>query len=607
MRRNMSLAVVAPTNDPFGCVNLVEYAFQPIIGMGSLRTHGFEALARVPQGSGYGSILELLDEVAGRDGLLLAERTLLTNAITKFASFSGATASRLFCNVDNRVFDDPRVSPANIVEIATRLGLEPANICIELSERKPPGSIDALARIVDVFLGHNVRIAIDDFGQGFSGLDTLMRVNPHYVKIDQAFIHGLAGSTRQQAIVSKVAGLSHSLGLTVVAEGVETEADFRMARDLGCDLAQGYLIARPSTNLADLKLSYSEVIHTDTNKRLLPQQITDLMTETVPIHLDESIENAVARFKTGTEKGFIPVVDDHAYVHGAIFEEDLRYFLFGDYGTALLANKGIENKISRYMQRCPISDIGSTPEAIVDSYVVAGGHQGVILTLDGRYHSVLSNHALLRLAAEREVAAARDQNPLTFLPGNNSISRHLTDSLDSGGERTIAFFDFDNFKAFNDAYGFAVGDRALLMFSDLLMKLRHSGDAFVGHIGGDDFFLSIAADEIHTEALIRALTTKFKADVESLYLIEDRTKGGLWAKDRFGQTRFMPLLRASVVLLLLPASRSHLSAAQIVGALADGKGAAKKSADGIAHATLPATAIAQHMERLAAIALPPVR
>lgn len=607
MSRTISLGFKAPVNDSLEIVNSVEYAFQPIILMDTLRTHGFEALARMPQTGVCTDIHDLLDDLADNDQLLTGERTLLTNAMTKFVGFGGANAARLFCNVDNRIFNDPRVSPTAIVEIITRLGLEPANICLEISERLPPNSIESMARIVDVFVKHNMRIAIDDFGQGFSGLDTLMRLSPHYLKIDKAFIKGLASSSRQQAIVSKVAGLSHALGVTVVAEGVETEADFRMARDLGCDMAQGYLIARPSTNIADLKSNYTALVTSNPVKQSLPQHIISLMSEETPIHLDAGLQEAVNRFKSGTGKSFLPVIDDNAYVCGAIFEEDLRYFIYGDFGAALLVNRGMDYKVASYIRKCPISDVGAAPDAIVESYVVAGGASGVILTKDGRYYGVLSNLALLRMAAEQDVAAARDQNPLTFLPGNNSISRHLAETVGKGGDRTLAFFDFDNFKAFNDAYGFAVGDRALLMFSDLLMKFRHSCDAFVGHIGGDDFFLSVAADESQTETLCRTLAAKFRTNVESLYLLEDRTNGGLWAKDRFGQTRFLPLLRASVVLLSLPLSRSHLTVMSIVSALADGKSAAKQSADGIAHASLGTTVSRPFVERRAPIALPTAR
>ena len=559
----------------------VDHAFQPIVGTTSLRAHGYEALARLPEGSGYRDILHLLDDLADHDQLLVGERSLLRSAMTKFARFPGAAAARLFCNVDNRVFDSGKLSPERLVRFGASLGLSPANICIELNERQRPRSVEALERTVAMFLRHNVRFAIDDFGQGVAGLDTLMRVDPHYLKLDRAFIDGLASDPRKQAIVSKMAGLSHSLGLLAVAEGVEREADFLCARTLGCDLAQGFLIARPTQALAELRTQYGSRALSPTGATEGSSAVESLLTDIQPLHMGDAIEEAVERFRSGSDADFIPVVDEHEYVHGAVFEQTIRSLIFGEYGASILSNRGLQHQVEHYVERCPVSELTAPTESIVDSYVVTQTNAGVIVTHEGRYRGVLSNNALLRLAADREVAAARDQNPLTFLPGNSSIQRHLADVLAAGSDRTVIYFDFDNFKAFNDTYGFATGDRALLMFADLLGKAAQEHHGFAGHVGGDDFVLSLAGDPAHTEPVARGLIAKFAADVESLYDPEDRTNGGIWAKDRFGQRRFMPLLGASAALLSLDADHSDLTVADLVATLARGKATAKSSGEAL--------------------------
>ncbi|MGF1549353.1 MAG: diguanylate cyclase [Sphingomonadaceae bacterium] len=174
----------------------------------------------------------------------------------------------------------------------------------------------------------------------------------------------------------------------------------------------------------------------------------------------------------------------------------------------------------------------------------------------------------------------------------------MSELLQGTQQRTLVFFDFDNFKAFNDRYGFAVGDRALLMFAELLLKARHGDDVFVGHVGGDDFFMSVPAGVEEAEEVVRAIAGRFSRDVESLYLPADRDAGGIWNKDRYGETRFFPLLRASAVLLPLPASRAHLSLNGIVQQLAEGKAAAKASADGVARRGLPETPVAARIAEL---------
>lgn len=559
----------------------VDYAFQPIVGMTSLRAHGYEALARLPEGCGYRDILHLLDDLADHDELVLGERSLLQSAMTKFSRFEGASAARLFCNVDNRVFDSTTLSPERLVRFGASLGLSPANICIELNERQSPQSLDALERTVAMFLRHNIRFAIDDFGQGIAGLSTLMRVDPHYLKLDRAFIDGLASDPRKQAIVSKVAGLSHSLGLLAIAEGVEREADFLCARALGCDLAQGYLIARPTQALSDLRSQYGSRALTPTGASTGRSAVESMLTHVRPLRMGDAIEHAVDRFRSGSDSDFIPVVDEHDYVHGAVFEHTVRSLIFGDYGPVNLANRGLQDRLDRYVERCPVSEATAPTDSIVDSYVVTQSNAGVIVTHEGRYCGVLSNNALLRLATDREVATARDQNPLTFLPGNSSIQRHFGDVLAARLDRTVTYFDFDHFKAFNDTYGFATGDRALLIFAELLTQVAQDRHGFAGHIGGDDFVLSLAGDTVQTEPVVRWLIEKFSADVESLYDVEDRANGGMWANDRFGQRRFIPLLGASAAMLALVGDHPDLTVATVVASLARGKVRAKSSGEAL--------------------------
>jgi EAL domain-containing protein (putative c-di-GMP-specific phosphodiesterase class I) len=91
-----------------------------------------------------------------------------------------------------------------------------------------------------------VRIAIDDFGTGFSSLDQLRRFPIDTIKVDRSFIQGIEHDAKNATITANVTSLAHALGLVALAEGVETAGELSAARELGCDLAQGYLFARPA-------------------------------------------------------------------------------------------------------------------------------------------------------------------------------------------------------------------------------------------------------------------------------------------------------------------------------------------------------------------------
>lgn len=289
--------------------------FQPIVNARSLRVHGLEALTRLPVEAPFASIFELLDCACAREQIHLVEHVLLKKAISRFSRWEMAHRVRLFCNIDNRIFDHPDASPINIINHLKDSRLMPSNLCIEISERMPPDSDEKLAKLIEVYQKFNVRIAIDDFGRGYSGLKTLTLVNPHYVKIDQFFTRDIDTDPRKAAIVQNVVRMAHSLGLLVVAEGVERPAELRAVRDAGCDFVQGFLIARPTPDLVALSPSYASV---DIDAGDIPGHVTerigDLILTPEPLRSCAPIAEAVTRFKQGYDLSFIPVIDEDGFI-----------------------------------------------------------------------------------------------------------------------------------------------------------------------------------------------------------------------------------------------------------------------------------------------------
>lgn len=146
---------------------------------------------------------------------------------------------------------------------------------------------------------------------------------------------------------------------------------------------------------------------------------------------------------------------------------------------------------------------------------------------------------------------ALDPNPLTRLPGNTSILREIQDALDQEKEMAIAYLDVDNFKAFNDKYGFARGDEALRMTARILSNIIHDyihEEAFVGHVGGDDFVFMVPS--VYVEKICERIIQSFDSIVPSLYDETDREKGYIISKDRGGKKIKFPLMTISVAIVL---------------------------------------------------------
>jgi EAL domain-containing protein (putative c-di-GMP-specific phosphodiesterase class I) len=125
-----------------------------------------------------------------------------------------------------------------------RAAVPPKAICLEVTETSAPARHAAVVEVLKELHALGVKVALDDFGSGYWTLANLRELPIDMVKIDKSFIDGVATASGDRGIVAAVIALASELGLTVVAEGVETERQLSALRAMGCPLAQGYLFAR---------------------------------------------------------------------------------------------------------------------------------------------------------------------------------------------------------------------------------------------------------------------------------------------------------------------------------------------------------------------------
>ncbi|MFP4380277.1 MAG: diguanylate cyclase [Candidatus Sumerlaeia bacterium] len=152
-----------------------------------------------------------------------------------------------------------------------------------------------------------------------------------------------------------------------------------------------------------------------------------------------------------------------------------------------------------------------------------------------------------------------DANPLTRLPGNNSITRCIEGRLEKGEEFATCYIDIDHFKAFNDRYGFARGDQALKLTARLLVNCVNNcarGDYFIGHVGGDDFLFIVQADKAAESCEL--FIHNFDAIILSLYDDEDRNRREIHSVNRKGEKEVFPIMSVSLSVVINHDSRfSH--------------------------------------------------
>ncbi len=206
--------------------------FQPIIELGSRSVVAYEALTRFDDGCRP----DIRFGEAERVGLG-AELALATLAASIDAATDLPSGVPLHLNVAPQLLSDPSLS--TLLKSADR------PVVVELTEHDPIEDYDDATARIDA-LGDDVRLAIDDAGAGYSSMTHVLALRPQEVKLDREWVRGVDADVARQALIAGLVTFATTTGTTLVAEGVETEAEASMLTDLGVAHAQGYHFGRPA-------------------------------------------------------------------------------------------------------------------------------------------------------------------------------------------------------------------------------------------------------------------------------------------------------------------------------------------------------------------------
>lgn len=567
-------------------LDVLDIAFQPIVDIHSGTLFGVEALLRGTDTLGFESIESFFDRLFEENTLYTFDLALREKVIKKFCTIHSHEAIKLFYNLDNRLFGMADFSKGNTSRILKRYGLDHKSMVFELSEHNEIVNIDHFTRLMSHYAHEGFCVAIDDFGIGQSGFKMLYHATPNIIKIDRFFLTGIDSDPKKKLLARNMVQLSTLMGCRVIAEGVETQEEFLVCKEIGCHLVQGYFIQRPTCDCSQINLQYSHVNELSLQEKRTPgdQTIIRKRLEALEaVSMNDSMELVVEKFKTDQELSLIPLIDKQGSPAGIIHEHRLKAIIYSQFGRSLIQNNSSNfSVLETYVERIPVVDVTMPLETIVELYSLSDNAPGVLVVESSKYIGYLSAREMIEAVHERNLIRARDQNPLSRLPGNFMINEHISHSFDSGKRSVFCYFDFDHFKPYNDHYGFRNGDRVIVLFAELMHKI-FLNEYFIGHIGGDDFFAgSIIKSETMLDEFcvsVRKLIYQFGEDVREFYSAEDRKRGCIIAEDREGVAREFKLLSVSAVIVYKGIDSSIQSAEQLQKIFAIEKKNAKHSLD----------------------------
>lgn len=217
-------------------------AFHPIVDISRGVTWGYEALVRGTDGQGAGQILGMVDE----HNRYKFDQACRVKAIELAGSLFSDDETRLSINFMPNAVYEPAACIRATLDTAHRVGFAHRQIMFEFTENERMADVAHVQRIVAEYRRQGFVTALDDFGAGYAGLNLLASFQPDFIKLDMELIRGIAISQARQTIVAGVIMMARQLGVAVIAEGVETEAELTALRAAGIHLFQGYLFAKPA-------------------------------------------------------------------------------------------------------------------------------------------------------------------------------------------------------------------------------------------------------------------------------------------------------------------------------------------------------------------------
>jgi len=526
--------------------------FQPIVSLGDGGIHAHEALIRGPQHSAFHTPDVLLIAAAQEQLNYEFESSCINAALVRWGTLG--ESGRLFVNISAEVLVQivKQCGREALQEILGDFGVRPRMLVLEITEYERVADMDGLARVVSDIRTAGVSLALDDFGDGRSSLRLWSQLKPEYVKIDKYFTRNISQHADKLKTIQALQQIAAVFDSALVAEGIETEDDLRVLRDLGITYGQGFFLGRPAPAPHVQALTAALEVMRDRRVSVFPElrrafsagALSRLAVMEAPtVTLTTSNEELARLFLADSELHAVAMLDGSkpmGIINRSHFMNEFSKLYYREvWGKkpcrvhANLAPRLIERNHN-------VDELVGILTSDDQRYL----SDGFIVTENGRYVGLGTGEQLVRSVTETRIEAARHANPLTFLPGNIPISQHIERLLGSGAEFAACYADLNNFKPFNDQYGYWRGDEMIRLVARIAVSHCDPQRDFVGHVGGDDFIVLFQSADWQTRC--QHIINEFAQLATALFDEPARLAGGIHADDRYGVPRFFPLTTLSI-------------------------------------------------------------
>ena len=527
--------------------------FQPIMDLFNGEVYAYEVLTRCEEP--FSNPARMFARAREWNLSWDLEHACRSSALERITGFMPEMKDMLFfLNVSPHIFNDPRFVSGTTVNTLQDLGLNSRNIVFEITETTSVSDYEKFEALIRYYKNQGFQVALDDFGAGHSGMVTLVAMTPHFLKIDMALVQGISSSAYKQKLVRAIVSFAREVDAACIAEGIEEFEDLETLHRLGVQYGQGFLIGRPQLqpeepNPAMLEGLFRMIHHKSKWRFAVDESLSGMVVKPRTCRLEEiTCEDLDQIFRKDSGLDHVVVLEGKK-PHCLISRRHFYSVIGGRYGYSLFQRKFAET-LGKTEMLCLNEhvDLRTTGRLAMDRKQEDLYDPVIITGNDGDFVGTITMKQVIHKAFDMEIRIATCSNPLTKLPGNLIIGVWLEEAV-RNPDFSIMYCDLDNFKAYNDAYGFSRGDDALRMTARVLNEFvqEHFPLARLGHIGGDDFI--IVGESCIDEELLDELCRSFDRARCQLFSDQDLERGWYSTKNRKGRTVRIPLVSLSVAVV----------------------------------------------------------
>jgi diguanylate cyclase (GGDEF)-like protein len=493
-------------------LNDVHVVYQPVFNLHTGGVMAMEAKAKPSSGS----VRALLRHAADTGQLTPTDYGLASLAIRRAVDHDNRIPLHL--NLLAVSVGRAHVALGPLLDALRETGRRPADVVLELN---PPFSNvrwSTFRQGVTLLRDAGFRLAVDEIGDGDAPMTLLGWPEIGLLKLDGALAAGAPHEARLRATVECMVSLCERSDIQLVAEGVTTPEELETLHGLGVRLAQGDLlqpaVRRPTGHLTIAPLTGDPlaVAQVEQPDRLVTPKVTELMRPAVTLPANATSDDVRTAFAADQEANCAVLLDDAGRPEWMIDRNRFLLAVTGPYGHALHAKR----TAARLADKPRVVPIGASVFDLLD--VLSGGDlargNDDVTVVDAAFRclGVVRAADLIRAIADTKVREAASLNPLTRLPGSDSVDRAVTRRIHEGDVFAVGWLDIDSFKTVNDRFGFAAGDDLIRDVGRCLAEAAEGQPGIrVGHIGGDDFLFVAALDHLMPLAS-RLIDTRWTVD-----------------------------------------------------------------------------------------------